>query len=66
MKSICLNHPFIDGNKRTALVTALVFLDFNGIRVDDPKGILYRAMMGVASGKKKKDYLAGIFRELSR
>jgi len=62
---ICMNHPFIDGNKRTALVAALVFLDFNGIRVDDPKRILYKTMMGVASGKKKKDYLAGIFRELS-
>jgi death-on-curing protein len=61
-----MNHSFIDGNKRTALVTALVFLDFNGIRIDDPKGILYKTMMAVASGKKKKDYLAGIFRELSR
>ena len=48
------------------MVTALVFLDFNGIRIDDPEGILYRTMMAIASGKKEKDYLAGIFRELSR
>ncbi|MFN7097980.1 MAG: type II toxin-antitoxin system death-on-curing family toxin, partial [Gammaproteobacteria bacterium] len=27
---ICKNHPFIDGNKRTAYVTMLVFLDLNG------------------------------------
>lgn len=62
---ICMNHPFIDGNKRTALVSALVFLDYNGIQIDDPKGSLYTAMMNVASGKRKKDYLAGIFEKLS-
>ncbi len=28
---ICGNHPFIDGNKRTALASALVFLRLNGI-----------------------------------
>jgi len=62
---ICMNHPFLDGNKRTALVSALVFLDFNGVQIEDPEGRLYQAMMGVASGKKGKDYLAGIFEKLS-
>jgi len=28
---ICRNHPFIDGNKRTALATCLVFLSENGL-----------------------------------
>lgn len=27
------NHPFLDGNKRTALGCALVFLDLNGIEI---------------------------------
>ena len=27
---LCRNHPFVDGNKRTALATALVFLKANG------------------------------------
>jgi death on curing protein len=27
---LCRNHPFIDGNKRTALATCLVFLSENG------------------------------------
>lgn len=62
---ICMNHPFLDGNKRTALVSALVFFDFNGIRIEDPNGCLYEAMMSVASGKKGKDYLAGVFEKLS-
>ena len=61
---ICMNHPFIDGNKRTALVAALVFLDFNGIRIDDPEEILYETMMSIASGEKQKEYLADILRKL--
>lgn len=28
---ICRNHPFLDGNKRTALATCLVFLSENGL-----------------------------------
>jgi len=32
---LCRNHPFADGNKRTALATALVFLRANG-RLRDP------------------------------
>ena len=28
---ICRNHPFVDGNKRTALATCLVFLENNGL-----------------------------------
>jgi death-on-curing protein len=28
---LCRNHPFLDGNKRTALAACLVFLDQNGL-----------------------------------
>ncbi len=30
---LALNHPFIDGNKRTALVAADVFLQMNGLEI---------------------------------
>ncbi|HVR37192.1 MAG TPA: type II toxin-antitoxin system death-on-curing family toxin [Methylomirabilota bacterium] len=32
---LCRNHPFIDGNKRTALATCLVFLSENGLLPDE-------------------------------
>jgi death-on-curing protein len=32
---LCRNHPFIDGNKRTALATSLVFLSENGLLPDE-------------------------------
>lgn len=62
---LCQNHPFVDGNKRVALASALVFLDLNGIRISDPDGTLYPLMMAVARGDKGKSEIAYILRELS-
>jgi len=31
--SLLFNHPFVDGNKRTALVSAIIFLELNGIKM---------------------------------
>lgn len=55
------NQPFIDGNKRAALGAALVFLDVNGISIDDPKGRLYDAMMDIAAHKMSKEELGALF-----
>lgn len=63
---ICQNQPFWDGNKRTALNCALVFLKLNGIALHDPKGLFYRAMMDVSYGKMGKKELASLFRKLHR
>jgi death-on-curing protein len=62
---ICQNHSFVDGNKRTALASALVFLDLNGYRIDDPSGRLYGAMMEVASGSRSKEQLRAVLRRLA-
>lgn len=61
---ICQNHPFFDGNKRTALASALVFLELNGISLDDPKGKLLDAMLDMANGNLSKQQFAQILKEL--
>jgi len=61
---ISQNHPFIDGNKRTAIASALVFLELNGISLSDPEGILYDAMIKMASGKLSKEHFADILKSL--
>lgn len=61
---ICQNHPFIDGNKRTALASALVFIELNGISISDPEEKLYNAMMDIVSGKITKEDFAKILRSL--
>ena len=58
------NHSFIDGNKRTALASALVFLEMNGNTITDPKGILYDAMITLANEKLGKSEFAQILRDL--
>ena len=62
---LCQNHPFVDGNKRVALASALMFLDLNGIQITDPEGTLYPLMMAVARGEKGKSEIAYTLRELS-
>ena len=62
---LCQNHPFVDGNKRVALVSALVFLDLNGITVSDPDDRLYPLMMSVATGVAQKPEIAAVFKELA-
>ncbi|MBI2093926.1 MAG: type II toxin-antitoxin system death-on-curing family toxin [Candidatus Omnitrophica bacterium] len=61
---LCQNHPFIDGNKRTALACALVFLELNGLGVGDPEGLLKKAMLQMASGKMSKVAFAQLLRSL--
>jgi len=60
---IVQNHPFIDGNKRTGAVAALVFLDLNGIEIDAPEGSVYDLTMSVAKGDSGKPEIAAFFRE---
>lgn len=62
---VCQNHPFIDGNKRTALACGLIFLDFNSIEIDDPSGTLYRMMIKTAEGKMNKNEIAEILKSLA-
>lgn len=62
---IAQNQPFVDGNKRTGLAAALVFLDLNGVTVADPEGKLYNAMIEIADKRLDKEGLAALFRELA-
>jgi len=51
---ICRNHPFVDGNKRTALSAALTFLDANHIEVQADENELVDLVISVAEGKISK------------
>ena len=59
------NQAFVDGNKRTALSAALVFLDINGIEIVDPEGSLYQAMIDVSAKKLDKAGLANLLKKLN-
>jgi death on curing protein len=57
------SQAFIDGNERTGVAAALVFLARNGIYAQPPQGALYMAIIDVAERKKTKADLAEIFRK---
>ena len=63
---ICQNHPFIDGNKRAALASSLVFLDINGYEFRCKNEILYNEIMGIAKGKINKEELIKFYEKHSR
>jgi death-on-curing protein len=55
---IVSNHPFVDGNKRTGLLSALVFLDLNGIVIEQESETLYDLTMAVAQSRTSKEEAA--------
>ncbi len=61
---IAENQPFLDGNKKTALVSALAFLDINGYVILDPNGLLYSMLIDIANHSADKYGLAQLFRSL--
>jgi death-on-curing protein len=60
---LCRNHPFVDGNKRTALAAAEVFMLLNGMRLEATDAQLEQLTMGVASGQLAKEDAVAFFRE---
>jgi len=58
------NHPFLDGNKRTSLSSALLFLKMNNIALLDPKQKLLEAMRRMSVGRLSKEEFTQILREL--
>ncbi|HEY5055540.1 MAG TPA: type II toxin-antitoxin system death-on-curing family toxin [Acidobacteriaceae bacterium] len=58
---IARNHPFVDGNKRTALVVAEAFLIINGVRISAPPADKYAQYLGLAAGEVSEDSMAAWF-----
>ena len=59
------NHPFVDGNKRTGMIAALVFLDLNGISITHGSPALYELTLGVAEGRMAQDAASETLRRIA-
>ena len=62
---IVLNHPFVDGNKRTGAVAALIFLALNDIEVNMSEDVFERFVRAVAKGEIQKPEIAKFLEEHS-
>jgi death-on-curing protein len=57
-RGIVQNHPFVDGNKRTAFVVAVSFLDLNGQELLAPEAEAAVAFLRLAAGELSEAELA--------
>jgi death-on-curing protein len=59
---IARNHPFVDGNKRTAWVFARLFLRLNGLTLSFAPGEAIEMVLALAGGELAEDEVADWFR----
>lgn len=60
---IARDHPFVDGNKRTALVAARTFLLLNGVNVEANQDEKYLTFLQLAQGTLGEELLADWIRK---
>jgi len=60
---IARNHPFVDGNKRTAAVVSETFLALNGCRLRATDAELVVAFLALAAGELSEEETADWFRQ---
>lgn len=51
LRSLAMNHPFYDGNKRTALISTLIFLEMNGYKIRGSNEELYSLVKEIVEQK---------------
>jgi len=60
-KGIVANHPFVDGNKRTAFIVSATFLLLNGLKLTAPKEDRVSTFWRLADGSLSEEQLAEWF-----
>ncbi len=60
---VARNHPFADGNKRTAWVLARLFLALNGVTIAYAPDAAIRMVLALAAGELTEDELTDWFRQ---
>ena len=65
MESLARDHPFIDGNKRTAITSTAIFLGMNGYRLETTQKELERFTLSVAVGRVQFDDIAAWFNKFT-
>jgi death-on-curing protein len=58
---ISSNHPFVDGNKRSALMVSFVFLEINRLEVTATQEEAFVTILGLAAGEIAEDQLSAWF-----
>lgn len=65
MDSLVRNHPFVDGNKRTAIASAALFLRINRFRLEVANAEMVRFTLACAQSRVSLDDMAKWFKQFS-
>ena len=63
---LCANHPFVEGNKRSAVAAAEIFLLINGWELAADDDDVVKLTMGVAGGQVSKEQVIDFFKKSVR
>ena len=63
---LCRNHPFLDGNNRTAMASAIVFLRLNGFKPAADSDAWEQLVLDVAASKIDREQATRRLRKLAR
>jgi death-on-curing protein len=61
---ICRSHPFLDGNKRTAMMASIIFLRLNGIEPQPDSERWEKLMLDIAASRLDRDQTTARLRKL--
>ncbi|SKA30248.1 death on curing protein [Enhydrobacter aerosaccus] len=61
--AIVRNHPFVDGNKRTAFVVGILFLEVNGYRFTASEELAAQAVLALAADQLSEEGYTAFLRE---
>lgn len=61
---LCKNHPFIDGNKRTALGACIVFLRLNGVKLNTDGPTWEELTLAIAGSNMDRSQATASLRQL--
>ena len=59
LHSLLLNHVFVDGNKRTAMFSAMTFLELNGYTFNAPQKEVVRTALWIENQKPSLEEIGG-------
>lgn len=66
LHSLILNHPFVDGNKRTAMLAAMMLLELNGHEFKAGQKEVENFALQAAGGKISVEEIAGWLKKHSK
>lgn len=66
LRSLAMDHPFYDGNKRTALLSTIIFLEMNGYKITCNNDTLYNFTKEIVENKYSIEKIANMLNSYVR